>query len=178
MQVKTTRLDGVLLFDPVLHRDSRGYFVEIYKTSVFEKHLPSHFVQDNLSQSSRGVIRGMHFQVGSMAQGKLVQCLTGSIFDVVVDLRAGSKTFGQWEGISLSSENHQMLYVPEGFAHGFQALEDNTRVFYKCTNLYSKEHERGIRFDDPELAIKWPLTAEKISPKDLELPFFRDFKSL
>ncbi|MGE3974936.1 MAG: dTDP-4-dehydrorhamnose 3,5-epimerase [Bdellovibrionales bacterium] len=173
MQAKTSKLEGVLLFDPVLHRDSRGYFVEVYKTSTFEKYLARSFVQDNLSMSSRGVIRGFHYQLDPRAQGKLVQCMTGSIYDVVVDVRQGSPTYGQWEGISLSSEGHQMLYVPEGFAHGFQALEDNTRVFYKCTSLYSKEHERGIRFDDPTLAVKWPLPAEKISPKDLELPFFK-----
>jgi dTDP-4-dehydrorhamnose 3,5-epimerase len=170
MQVKSLKLDGLLLFDPPIHRDARGYFVEIYKSSIFEKYIGQKFHQDNLSLSQKGVIRGLHYQVDPMAQGKLVQCLTGSIFDVIVDLRPKSKTFGQWESLRISSENHQMLYVPEGFAHGLQALEDNTRVFYKCTNLYSKEHERGLRYDDPKLSIPWPLPPQNMSPKDLELP--------
>jgi len=118
----------------------------------------------------------MHFQVAPMAQGKLVQCLTGSIFDVVLDLRKNSKTYGKWEGIRLTSESHQMIYVPEGFAHGFQALEEGTKVLYKCTKLYSKEYERGIRFDDPDLAISWPYPPSLISPKDFELPYLKDLK--
>lgn len=172
MQVKSLKLEGLLLFEPDLHRDSRGYFVEVYKSSTFDKYIKQKFQQDNLSLSQKGVIRGLHYQVDPMAQGKLVQCLTGSIFDVIVDLRPQSKTYGQWESLQLSSENHHMLYVPEGFAHGLQALENNTRVFYKCTNLYSKEHERGLRFDDPRLSIPWPLEPQNMSPKDLELPFF------
>ena len=177
MKKRSTSLDGVYLLQPTVFEDDRGGFSEFFKSSTFEDcGLPAFFVQDNFSVSHRGVVRGLHFQVPPFAQGKLVTCVRGAIYDVVVDLRPGSTTFGKWVSVELSENTFEALYVPEGFAHGFQALENQSRVFYKCTNVYSKAHEEGIIYNDPELDIGWPLPAAIVSSKDLELPSFERWK--
>ncbi|HEX4924247.1 MAG TPA: dTDP-4-dehydrorhamnose 3,5-epimerase [Bdellovibrionales bacterium] len=174
MKLQPTPIDGLVLLENRIFEDSRGHFVEVYKNSVFrELGLPREFVQDNLSVSRKGVVRGLHYQIDPFAQGKLVRCLDGSLFDVAVDLRRGSKTFGKWYGVVLKPTS-QALYIPPGFAHGFQALEDQSLIYYKCTSEYAPAHERGLRFDDPELAIKWPLKPEGVSEKDLKLPTLRE----
>jgi dTDP-4-dehydrorhamnose 3,5-epimerase len=177
MKQRPTSLDGVLLLEATVFTDERGWFSEFFKSSTFEGlGLPSGFMQDNFSVSHRGVIRGLHFQIEPFAQGKLVTCIHGAVFDVVVDLRPGSPTFGKCFSMELSEKEALALYVPEGFAHGFQALENDTRVFYKCTNVYSKTHEEGIVYNDPELAIEWPITSPVVSTKDLELPTLESWK--
>lgn len=164
-------LPGVLLVEAKSFEDPRGYFMETYKRSAFQSGgIPSEFVQDNLSQSMRGVLRGLHYQKSPMAQGKLLSVLSGAIFDVAVDIRQGSPTFGEWIGVRLAAEEHRLLYVPEGFAHGFQALEDGTLVWYKVTSEYAPELDRGIAWNDPRLAIDWPLENPILSEKDSDLP--------
>jgi len=159
MKVEQLNLAGLALIHPKLHRDDRGYFVECFKDSWFRSNVADvAFVQDNQSLSSRrGTVRGLHFQTAPFGQGKLVRCLRGAIFDVAVDIRPGSATFGQWSGVRLTSEHHEQLWVPEGFAHGFCTLVDDTEIHYKVTQPYSREHERGLAFDDPEIAIDWPI---------------------
>ncbi len=177
MKLSPTSIEGLEVLEPVVYSDDRGSFWEIFKISTFENAgLPARFTQDNISWSHRGVIRGLHFQIKPFEQGKLVACICGSIFDVAVDLRPRSPTFGKWESVELSEDNHLALYVPEGFAHGFQSLRDDTCVLYKCTTVYSKEHEGGILFNDAELAISWPLPAATLSSKDANLPTFEEWK--
>lgn len=155
--------------------DSRGYFMESYRLSQFAAAgIPQGFVQDNFSHSTRGVLRGLHYQKAPYAQGKLVMVLRGEIFDVAVDIRRGSPTFGRWVGVILSDENHTMLYVPEGFAHGFCVLSDEADVLYKVTAEYAPEYDRGIRWDDPDLAIPWRVAAPVLSEKDARMPALRD----
>jgi len=155
--------------------DPRGFFVESYRRSQFAANgIPQEFVQDNLSHSTRGVLRGLHYQKNPHAQGKLVMVLRGEIFDVAVDLRRGSLTFGRWVGVVLSGENRTMLYVPEGFAHGFCVLSDEADVLYKVTAEYAPDLDRGIRWDDPEIGVRWPLANPILSPKDATLPALRD----
>jgi dTDP-4-dehydrorhamnose 3,5-epimerase len=179
MKTLSTSIDGVLLFEPSVFSDDRGWFMEFYRESTFQAMgLAARFVQDNFSMSRRGVVRGLHFQVEPFAQGKLITCIRGAIFDVVVDLRPDSKTFGKWESVELSDDNKMVCYVPEGFAHGFQALKESNRVLYKCTTEYSKEHEAGLLYSDPDLAIPWPLPSPSLSEKDLSLPSFADWKRL
>jgi dTDP-4-dehydrorhamnose 3,5-epimerase len=177
MKPDPTSIGGVTLLEPRVFSDERGWFMELFKESTFrEIGLPARFVQDNFSSSRRGVIRGLHFQVAPFEQGKLITCIRGTIFDVVVDLRLNSPTLGKWESMELSAENRLAWYVPEGFAHGFQALEDSSRVLYKCTTEYSREHEAGIIYNDTELGIPWPLPSPSLSQKDLDLPTFHDWK--
>ena len=177
MKKCSTSLDGVHLLQATVIEDDRGGFSEFFKSSTFEDlGLPSQFLQDNYSTSHRGVVRGLHFQVHPFAQGKLVTCVRGAIYDVVVDLRPGSTSFGKWVSVELSEDRFEALYVPEGFAHGFQSLENQSGVFYKCTNVYSKAHEEGIVYNDPELEICWPLPSPIVSSKDLELPSFEEWK--
>jgi dTDP-4-dehydrorhamnose 3,5-epimerase len=167
-----TKLDGPILFEPVSHGDERGFFAETYRRSVFaELGVPEEMVQDNHSRSSRGIVRGMHFQIGAGA-AKLVRCGRGAIYDVVVDLRRGSPTFGQWEGFELTEENMHMAYCPVGFAHGFCVVSDVADVMYKQSNYYADETERGISFRDPDVAIEWPLPADELIPsqRDLDAP--------
>ena len=145
--------------------------MEIYKASPFaERGLPTTFVQDNCAYSTRGVLRGLHYQKEPQAQGKLVIALWGEIFDVAVDIRQDSPTYGQWVGEILSDENQCMLYVPPGFAHGYCVMSDNAYIFYKVTNEYAPELDRGVLWNDPEIGVKWPITDPIISPKDLQLP--------
>lgn len=136
------------------------------------------FVQDNISQTAKGIVRGVHLQRAPYAQGKLVRCVRGAIFDVAVDLRSGSPTFGEWESFELSESNHCALYIPPGFGHAFQAMEEGTMIYYKCTRGYSKESEDGIRYDDPDLRITWPLPPQGVSEKDAALAPLEKFHPL
>ncbi len=167
----TTEIKDLLLIEPDIFGDSRGSFRETYKKSVFaEAGITEEFTQDNHSVSSKGVLRGIHFQRSPKAQGKLVRVTRGSVWDVAVDLREDSPTYLKWYGVELSEENGLMLYVPEGFGHGFVTLEDDTHFIYKCTDEYSPEHDSGIKWNDPEIGIEWPLTDVEVSAKDAVLP--------
>ena len=171
-------IPGLILVEPRVFEDERGVFLETYKESDFRAAgIAERFVQDNVSVSSRGVVRGLHMQVAPSAQGKLVSVAAGSVFNVAVDVRPGSATYGQWEAVELTAGDHRALYIPPGFAHGFQALEDDTRLSYKCTAEYDRAAERGIRWDDGELAITWPLSEVLVSEKDRELPGFAAFRA-
>lgn len=163
MKTETTALSGVLVIRPDVFKDDRGYFFETYNSSRYrEIGIGDRFVQDNISKSKRGVLRGLHFQFGECAQGKLVQVLRGKVWDVAVDIRKKSKTFGQWFGIELSEENHTQFWIPPGLAHGFVTLEDNTLFSYKCTQLYVPEQEGGIVWNDPTLNIAWPIEKSEV----------------
>lgn len=169
MDVEKTPIDGVLVIHPDVFGDERGFFLESYNRERYaQAGVDALFVQDNLSKSRRGVLRGLHFQTGEYAQGKLVQVIQGKVWDVAVDIRKESKTYGQWFGVELSGENHTQFWIPAGLAHGFVTLEDDTIFSYKCTALYAPEHEGGILWNDPTLNITWPIPAEEIlvSEKD------------
>jgi len=166
-----TSLPGVILVDPRLFGDDRGYFFESYKASEFQAAgIGEPFVQDNHSRSDRGVLRGIHYQLPPYAQGKLVRVIAGSVLDVAIDLRRSSPNFGRSVSYELSGENHRMLYIPPGFGHAFLALEYGTHFVYKCTSEYNKASESGVRWDDRELAIEWPDMEMVVSEKDRELP--------
>lgn len=173
-----TSIKNLIIVEPLVFEDSRGFFLESYKKSDFMKAgINEEFMQDNHSYSSRGALRGIHFQNGEYAQGKLVRCIKGAVWDVAVDLRFESETFGQWFGIELSENNNKMLYVPPGFGHGFITLKDDTHFIYKCTNEYNQNFDSGIIWNDKDLNIDWPLVDELlISEKDLELQTFNDYK--
>ncbi|HEX7003877.1 MAG TPA: dTDP-4-dehydrorhamnose 3,5-epimerase [Trueperaceae bacterium] len=164
-------IPDVVLIEPRAFPDERGYFMESYKESAFrEGGLGVRFVQDNRSLSKRGVVRGLHYQRPPHAQGKLVSVVEGEIFDVAVDLRPGSETFGSWLGERLSAENRRILWIPEGFAHGFQALSETAHVCYKTTSEYAREADAGVRWNDPEIGVEWPLSPAILSAKDESLP--------
>lgn len=167
MQVLPTSLQDVVIVEPKVFGDERGFFFEVYNQATFAKlGLPTEFVQDNHSGSQKGVLRGLHYQI-QQPQGKLVRVLRGAIYDVAVDLRRGSKQFGQWVGVELSAENKRQLWVPPGFAHGFLTLTEFAEVSYKVTQLYAPEHERSLLWSDPALGIAWPLVGEPtLSAKD------------
>lgn len=170
-EFKRLSIPDVVLVEPVVFPDERGYFKEIYKRTPFlSGGIPYDFVQANVSLSRRGVVRGLHYQLRPMEQGKLVTVLRGRILDVAVDIRRGSPWFGRYVAVELSEDNHYLLWIPPGFAHGFQALEDNTVVLYLVTKEYSREHERCIRWDDPSIGVKWPLEPAIVSRKDSECP--------
>lgn len=176
MQRLQTRLDGPILIAPRVIGDERGFFCETYRRSSYaELGIPEEMVQDNHSRSRRGIVRGMHFQIGAGA-AKLVRCGRGEIFDVVVDLRRGSPTFAQWEGVHLNEDNMHIFYCPIGFAHGFCVLSDVADVLYKQSNYYAAETERGIAYDDPDVGIAWPLPAEELiaSERDSKAPRLAD----
>ena len=178
MRVKETKIPGVMIIEPAVYNDKRGYFFESFNEQVFsEAGIEYKFVQDNQSKSSYGVIRGLHMQIEPHAQTKLIQVIGGSIFDVVVDLREGSAAFGEWFGMELSAENHLQMLVPKGCCHGFSVLSETATVFYKCDDFYHPEAERGIRFNDPDLQIDWriPENKAKVSEKDLKLPFLKKY---
>lgn len=169
-------IQDLIVIKPRVFQDERGFLLETYKQSEFTANgidLP--FVQGNHSVSRAGVVRGLHYQLPPYAQGKLVRVVQGKIWDVAVDIRKGSPTFGQWLGVELSGENLQMFWIPPGFAHGFIALTDDAHLIYQCTGEYNKDSEGGIRWDDPELAIQWPDAgvAPVVSDKDVQLPDFR-----
>ncbi|MCA9800196.1 MAG: dTDP-4-dehydrorhamnose 3,5-epimerase [Cyanobacteria bacterium HKST-UBA04] len=160
----------VVLVTPQRFGDDRGMFMETFKASAFTEHGIGPFVQDNHSVSARGVLRGLHYQLNPQAQGKLVRCPIGKIWDVAVDIRQGSPTFGQWVAATLDDERHQMLWVPEGFAHGFVVLSDTAHVLYKTTREYVAELDRGMAYDDPTLGIDWPVDEPVLSDKDKRQP--------
>ncbi len=178
MKVLPTPLEGAVVIEPKVFGDERGFFLETFSAARFADHgLPTNFVQDNLSYSRRGVLRGLHFQ-NPNPQGKLVWVLEGLVFDVAVDLRKGSKTFGQWHGVELSSENKRQFYVPEGFGHGFVVLSETALFTYKCTQLYSPSTEKSLLWNDPEVGVKWPEGCEpQLSEKDLKGKLLKDFSA-
>lgn len=179
MQVEETKLKGCFIIEPQIFKDSRGYFFESFNEQKFEEATGhnGHFVQDNQSLSSYGVIRGLHLQKGEHAQAKLVRVLQGKVLDVAVDLRLGSATFGEWVAVVLSAENNRQLYIPRGFGHGFSVLSEQAIFAYKCDNNYNKGAEVGIYYDDPILKIDWQIEKGKeiISEKDSILPLFSEF---
>jgi dTDP-4-dehydrorhamnose 3,5-epimerase len=180
MPFHSTGIPGLLIYEPRVFEDNRGYFFESYNENVFKQQgVDIRWVQDNQSSSVYGVIRGLHYQLNPYAQSKLVRVLQGEIFDVAVDIRKNSPTFGKFFGIRLSAENHKQLFIPKGFAHGFSVLSDTAVVMYKCDAFYNKESEAGINFQDPALQIDWQLPAGKaiISEKDSQLPLFADAKN-
>lgn len=176
MLVEETPLKGCFIIKPTVFEDDRGYFYEKFNRKKFEEltGVKADFVQDNISKSTYGVLRGLHFQKGVAAQAKLVSCLQGAVYDVAVDLRKNSATFGQWFGVELSEENKKQLYIPRGFAHGFAVLSDETVFTYKCDNYYNKSSEGSIRFDDPTIGIDWKIPSTQIilSQKDQKAPAF------
>ena len=177
MPFKFTPLEipAVILVEPEIFGDDRGFFLEFYKRSDFLRAgIDGHFVQDNHSRSVKGVLRGLHYQKAPRAQGKLVRCLQGAIFDVAVDIRKGSPTYGKWVGRELSGGNKRMLYVPAGFAHGFLTLTDTAEVLYKCTDEYAPAFDRGIIWNDPDIGIAWRTSEPSLSGKDRALPPLRD----
>jgi dTDP-4-dehydrorhamnose 3,5-epimerase len=178
MQIEQTSLPGVVILTPVRHGDARGFFSESWnKARLVEAGIDAEFVQDNHSMSAKaGTLRGLHFQAPPHAQGKLVRCGRGALYDVAVDIRAGSPTYGQWVGVELSFENGKQLWVPEGFAHGFASLEPDTEILYKCTNYYNAEADGGVRWDS--CGIDWPLSSDPIlSDKDAKAPALAEFKT-
>ncbi|MDB2683564.1 dTDP-4-dehydrorhamnose 3,5-epimerase [Alphaproteobacteria bacterium] len=177
MNVAKTKLLGVLIFEPSIFRDSRGYFKETFQKERYEKFgLSLNFVQDNFSRSQRGVLRGLHFQINK-PQGKLVSCLRGAIYDVAVDINSSSKTFGQYVGVELTEDNHKQLWIPPGYAHGFCVLSKTADFQYKCTDFYNPSDERGIIWNDPFLKIDWPINKPYLSSKDSTLPKISEMKS-
>ncbi|MFZ5908165.1 MAG: dTDP-4-dehydrorhamnose 3,5-epimerase [Nitrospirota bacterium] len=168
-------LTDIILIEPVYFPDSRGFFMETYRVSDFAgAGIREHFVQDNFSRSSRGVLRGLHYQKKPDAQGKLVQCFSGKIYDVAVDIRRGSPSFGRWVARELSGENRCLLYIPAGFAHGFLVLSESADVLYKCTREYAPAADRGIFWNDPEIGITWPSDKPLVSEKDAAHPLLKD----
>jgi len=166
MKLEKTPLDGVVIIEPEAFEDGRGYFMETYQEARYRDFgIRVRFVQDNLSFSSKGVLRGLHYQYPH-AQDKLVQVIVGEVFDVAVDIRMGSPTYGQWTSALLSDKNHRQLFVPVGFAHGFLVLSETAYVLYKCSDYYSPESEGGVLWSDPDLAIQWPVLHPLVSPKD------------
>jgi dTDP-4-dehydrorhamnose 3,5-epimerase len=179
MNFMRTEIDGVIVIEPKIFDDPRGFFYESYQKKRFvQEGIKDDFVQDNISSSAKGVLRGLHFQAAPRAQAKLMRVLRGSVYDVVVDIRPRSKTFGKFFPILLSAENRRMLYVPKGFAHGFCVLEEGTEFMYKVSDYYSPEHERGILWSDPGLAISWPKIDRPfiLSEKDTKFPILKDLK--
>jgi dTDP-4-dehydrorhamnose 3,5-epimerase len=165
----------VILIEARVFDDDRGYFLESYKRSDFSANGITHpFVQDNISHSTRGVLRGLHFQKHPRAQAKLITTLKGRIFDVAVDIRRGSPTYGQWVGVELSTKDFRMLYVPVGFAHGFCVLSQEATVAYKVTEEFAPEFDRGILWNDPDIGVQWPVTNPILSTKDAELPLLKE----
>lgn len=175
MNVIETSLPGVLLFEPKVFGDARGFFMESWNRKAFaDQGLDLDFVQDNHSRSARGVLRGLHYQL-NQPQGKLVRVVAGAVFDVAVDLRRASPHFGKWVGYELSADNRRMLWIPPGFGHGFLVLSDTADFLYKTTAYYAPEWDRGVRWDDPDIGIQWPLEAEPtLSAKDQVQPLLRD----
>lgn len=180
MNFVKTFIDGIYIIEPKIFEDARGFFYEGYNKRIFDQEgLNYNFVQDNISKSSYGTIRGLHFQKGEFAQAKLIRVLVGHIIDVAVDLRLNSPTYGKYIEVELSDKNHKQLLIPRGFAHGFSVISNEAIINYKVDNFYSKDHEDGIRFDDPDLNINWRIAKDKaiISDKDKKYFCFKEFKS-
>ena len=183
MKFIATRIPDVVVIEPQVFGDDRGWFMESYAQHKFEAGLaelglpaPAPFVQDNHSCSQAGVLRGLHYQLAPRAQGKLVRVVRGAVFDVAVDIRKGSPTFGQWVGCELSASNHRQMWVPPGFAHGFLTLEDDTHFLYKTTDVYARDLERAVLWNDPDIGIDWPIEglSLKMAAKDQQAPRMRD----
>jgi dTDP-4-dehydrorhamnose 3,5-epimerase len=179
MKFTATELDGVWRIAPIVHGDKRGFFLESFSAQEMESHgLPGFFVQDNHARSqTAGVLRGLHFQKPPFAQSKLVRVVRGSVYDVVVDIRKNSKTFGKWLGLTLSEDNKEMLFIPKGFAHGYCTLTPDSEFLYKVDSYYAPQHDAGIRWDDPAIGITWPVTNPMVSEKDHRLPLLSDIES-
>ena len=176
MEIIETKIKDLLIIKPDVFLDDRGYFFESYNKQRFLEHgLDMNFVQDNESQSTKGVLRGLHFQKPPFTQGKLVRVVKGVVMDVAVDLRLGSPTYGQWESVVLTEDNKFMYWIPEGFAHGFVCLQDGSVFTYKCTNVYNKASEGSLRWNDPDLNIQWNIDNPILSEKDKISPLFKDF---
>jgi len=174
VKVQQTELPGVLVIEPTVHGDARGFFLESYQQERYAAlGVPGPFVQDNLSRSVQGTLRGLHLQEPN-PQGKLVQVLQGAVFDVAVDVRRGSPHFGRWVGVELTAENHRQLWIPPGFAHGFCVLSSSADFFYKCTALYAPQAERSVRWDDPQIGIRWPIERPLLSARDAQAPLLKD----
>jgi dTDP-4-dehydrorhamnose 3,5-epimerase len=176
MPFTETPIPGLLIFEPQIWQDNRGYFFESYNQQTFrEAGINTIFVQDNQARSSFGVLRGLHYQLPPFAQAKLVRVTEGMVYDVAVDLREESPNYGQWFGLELSADNKRQLFIPAGFAHGYVVLSETAEFCYKCDNFYSRNHEAGIRFDDPQLNIDWQIDLQQavLSEKDLRLPFMQ-----
>jgi dTDP-4-dehydrorhamnose 3,5-epimerase len=174
MKVNKAPLDGVLIIEPGVFKDPRGIFYEVYSAKKYEEHgVPINFVQDNHSISEKGVLRGLHYQT-SPGQAKLVRVTRGEVFDVALDIRKESPTFGKWWGLHISETNKLQLYIPRGFAHGFCVLSESVEFLYKCSDYYSSENERGIIWNDPDLAIDWPIKNPILSEKDTMYPRFNE----
>ncbi len=170
-QVKSP--EGLIVITPYVFNDERGFFMETFRADEFEKvGIKEEFIQDNQSRSVKGVIRGLHFQVDPHEQSKLVRCIRGEVFDVAVDMRKKSDSFGKWFGVVLSEENKKMLYIPTGFAHGYSTLSEEAEVLYKVDEFYSKDDERGIVYNDPKIAVDWRVSSPIVSTKDKGLPRF------
>jgi dTDP-4-dehydrorhamnose 3,5-epimerase len=166
---------GLILLEPEVYEDGRGVFMEMYNRSDLRRAgINDDFIQDNYSRSSRGTVRGLHWQAAPIAQSKLISCVGGEIFDVALDIRKGSPSFGRYKEVILSEDNRKMFYIPKGFAHGFAVLSDEAEVIYKVDNYYSPEHERGCIWNDPGLGIEWPVEDPILSDKDLRLPLLKD----
>ena len=176
MQMTKTKLDGVYIIEPKVFGDHRGYFMETYSTEVFNQlGINTEFVQDNQSYTKeKGTLRGIHFQNNPMAQAKLVRVVNGSVLDVAVDLRKGSPTYLEWVAVELSAENNRMFFIPRGFGHGFLTLTNDVVFVYKVDNLYSKECDRGIRYNDPTIGVEWGINTPILSEKDTQSPFVAD----
>lgn len=178
MKITETEIEGLLIIEPAVFGDERGYFYEAYNKAKYkDAGLNFNFVQDNVSKSSKGVLRGLHFQNPPFEQGKLVSVLQGAVLDVVVDIRKNSETYGKYYSIELSEKNKKQFFIPPGFAHGFKTIEDNTIFSYKCTNAYHKESEGSIMWNDPDLNINWEIENPIISEKDKVSPSFEELKS-
>ncbi len=178
MKITTTPLEGLLIIEPQIFKDSRGYFFESYNEDKFHAAgISAKFVQDNQSLSQKGALRGMHFQAPPFEQGKLVRVVQGAVNDVVVDIRKNSPTYGQHFAVELSAQNQLMFWIPPGFAHGFETLLDQTLFLYKCTNVYNKEAEGGLLWNDPRLGIQWQTETPLVSDKDILLPSLQNFTS-
>ncbi|OQV41739.1 dTDP-4-dehydrorhamnose 3,5-epimerase [Pantoea vagans] len=170
MKIIDTKIKDVKIIEPAIFGDERGFFMETWQQKKFDEQVcPQVFVQDNHSQSEHGVLRGLHYQVGNDAQGKLVRCVEGEVFDVAVDIRRSSPTFGEWVGVILSAENKKQLWIPAGFAHGFLTISESAQFLYKTTNYYSPKAERCILWDDKDIGVEWPQVKKiKLSDKDLK----------
>lgn len=176
MNIKETKLTGVLILEPKVFTDDRGYFLETWNNTRYEQAgIPGPFVQDNISFSKKGILRGLHFQY-PQSQGKLIQVLSGEVVDVVVDIRVGSPTYGQWIGEVLSESNHRQMYVPPGFAHGYCVTSEAALFSYKCTDFYNPATEHGIVWNDPDIGIEWPIAQPVLSPKDAVYPRLKDLR--
>ena len=170
LKIETTPLKGLLIIEPVVYTDDRGHFLETFQQLRYrENGVPTAYVQDNLAFSHKNVLRGLHFQV-NYPQAKLIQAISGEIFDVAVDVRPGSSTFGRWSAVRLTADNHRLLFVPEGFAHGYCVISESATVMYKCSEYYHPDDEGGVLWSDPKIGIDWPVRQPVVSDKDARLP--------